>query len=238
MKIACKSDIGRVREADEDSILVFRADTIYSSKKNEVALLVLADGLGGHNAGEIASYLGTKTVAEFFSSILISKDRSNYEILLKSAITEANNAILDYAIENPECSGMGTTIVAAINEGYNLHVGNVGDSRLYIVKREGIKQATVDHTLADGTLYRAVGLFPRIEVDTFEIKLAEGDIILVCCDGLTDVVEEKDILDIVLNNNPANACNKLIDLANEGGGPDNISVIVARVQNTGRQNFY
>ncbi len=233
IEIAYKSDTGKIRDLDEDSIAVVRIGTLYSSKKNESVLLTLADGLGGHNAGEIASYIGTKTVAEFVvSRVLTSKDIANYGILLKSAISEANNAIFNYAIENPECYGMGTTIVAAILgvENKNLDVGNVGDSRLYIIGREGIEQITVDHKLTGGTLARAVGISQSIEVDTFETKLIGGDIILICCDGLTDVVEENVIMNTVLRNNTADACNKLIELANEAGGPDNISVIIAKVQ--------
>lgn len=229
MEIAYKSDIGRVRDLDEDSIAVVRIDTMYSSKRNDNILFVLADGLGGHNAGEVASYIGTRTVAEYISGFLVSRDKADYGILLKSAISEANNTILNYTIKNPECYGMGTTLVAAITEGENLHIGNVGDSRLYIINKGGIRQITVDHTLSDGRLTRAVGCFPDLEVDTFETKLIGGDIILVCCDGLTDVVEEKYIKDIVLKNNSTDACNKLIELANEMGGPDNISVIIARV---------
>lgn len=229
IEIAYKSDIGRIRDLDEDSIAVVRIDTLYSSKKNVAVLLVLADGLGGHNAGEVASYIGTRTVAEFIYRILISKNEVNYTNLLKSAISEANSSILNYAIENPECYGMGTTLIATITEGENLHIGNVGDSRLYIINKEGIRQITVDHTLSDGRLTRAVGCFPSVEVDTFETKLTEKDIILICCDGLTDVVEEKYIKDIVLKNNSTDACNKLIELANEMGGPDNISVIIAKV---------
>ncbi len=272
--IAYKSDIGRVRDLDEDSIAVVRLGTSYSSERTEISLLILADGLGGYNAGETASYLGVKTVAEFVLGGLLSKNKKNflkeifvpeklqssfwaqfaeskfgpnkkpivsdsgkknlgngnYGNLLKSAILEANNEILDYATENPECSGMGTTVVAAILENGNLYVGNVGDGRLYIVSKDEIRQITVDHTLADGTLTRAVGISPSIEIDTFEIKLVEGDIILVCCDGLTDVVEESRIMEIILDNNTNDACNKLIELANERRGPDNISVIIAKME--------
>lgn len=230
-EIAYNSDTGKIRDLDEDSIAVVRIGTLYSSKKNDSVLLILADGLGGHNAGEIASYIGTKTVAEFIvSRVLTSKDIADYGILLKSAISEANNAIFKYAIENPECYGMGTTIVAAIIDWGNLYVGNVGDSRLYIIGRDGVEQITVDHKLTGGTLARAVGISQSIEVDTFETKLIGGDIILICCDGLTDVVEENVIMNTVLRNNTADACNKLIELANEAGGPDNISVIIAKVQ--------
>lgn len=230
-EIAYNSDTGKIRDLDEDSIAVVRIGTLYSSKKNDSVLLILADGLGGHNAGEIASYIGTKTVAEFIvSRALTSKDIADYGILLKSAISEANNAIFKYAIENPECYGMGTTIVAAIIDWGNLYVGNVGDSRLYIINKKDIRQITVDHILSNGTLARAVGISQGIEVDTFETRLIGGDIILICCDGLTDVVEENVIMNTVLRNNTIDACNKLIELANEAGGPDNISVIIAKVQ--------
>jgi protein phosphatase len=230
IEIAYGSDIGRVRDLDEDSIAVVRIDTLYSSRKKEYVLLVLADGLGGHNAGEIASSLGIKTVAEFISKVLVSVNNGNYSELLKSAISEANNAIFNYAIENPECHGMGTTIVAAIIDRDNLHAGNVGDSRLYIINKKDIRQITVDHTLSNGTLSRAVGVSPSIEADTFETKIIGGDTILICCDGLTDVVEGNVVMNTVLRNNAADACNKLIELANEAGGPDNISVIIAKMQ--------
>ncbi|RLI91447.1 MAG: serine/threonine-protein phosphatase [Candidatus Altiarchaeales archaeon] len=229
MKIACKSDIGRVRDKDEDSIIVLRIGSIHESRESWKLILILGDGMGGPPAGEVASYLGTRILAKFLMTELLSAIKEiNYSSALESGIKKANKEIFDYAMRNPQYRGMGTTLVAAILDNEKLYVGNVGDSRLYIINEEEIKQITEDHT-AGAVLTRVVGCFPDVEVDLTELTLKKEDIILMCCDGLTDMVEDNEIQRIVLESKTVeDACNNLVHLANEMGGMDNISLILVK----------
>ena len=229
MKIACKSDIGRVRDKDEDSIIVLRIGSIHESRESWKLILILGDGMGGPPAGEVASYLGTRILAKFLMTELLSAIKEiNYSSALESGIKKANKEIFDYAMRTPQYRGMGTTLVAAILDNEKLYVGNVGDSRLYIINEEEIKQITEDHT-AGAVLTRVVGCFPDVEVDLTELTLKKEDIILMCCDGLTDMVEDNEIQRIVLESKTVeDACNNLVHLANEMGGMDNISLILVK----------
>lgn len=229
MKIACKSDIGRVRDKDEDSIIVLRIGSIHESRESWKLILILGDGMGGPPAGEVASYLGTRILAKFLMTELLSAIKEiNYSSALESGIKKANKEIFDYAMRTPQYRGMGTTLVAAILDNEKLYVGNVGDSRLYIINEEGIEQITEDHT-AGAVLTRVVGCFPDVEVDLTELTLKKDDIILMCCDGLTDMVEDNEIQRIVLESKTVeDACNNLVHLANEMGGMDNISLILVK----------
>lgn len=248
MKIAYKSDIGKVRDLDEDSILVIRIDSVYSSLQQERALFILADGMGGHNAGEVASSLAVRKTAEYLFPVLISSGDFDWHLALRSGIEESNISILDYSTKNPEFGGMGTTIVVAILIDRKLYVGNIGDSRLYLINknRKKIKQITKDHSLVQklvdsgqikkedakfhpqkNIITMALGCFPEVDVDTFELDLEKEDIILLCCDGLTDVVDDDEINNIVLiNEDVKKACDELVRAANDKGGHDNISVIL------------
>ncbi len=230
MKIAYKSDIGRVRDRDEDSIVILKTSTVYDSREYSKLLLVLGDGMGGSPCGEIASCLGTKILAEYLTVELLSPmEGIDYLKSLEYGIKQVKNEILEYAIRNPECAGMGTTIVAAILENEMLYAGNVGDSKLYIINEKEIRQITEDHRSGGGSITRAIGRFQDVEVDLFKSKLCRDDILLVCCDGLTDMVGEKEIHDTVLGSeNLDDACNNLIKMANENGGIDNISVILVK----------
>ena len=229
MKIACKSDIGRVRDKDEDSIIVLRIGSIHESRESWKLILILGDGMGGPPAGEVASYLGTRILAKFLMTELLSAIKEiNYSSALESGIKKANKEIFDYAMRTPQYRGMGTTLVAAILDNEKLYVGNVGDSRLYIINEEEIKQITEDHTTG-AVLTRVVGCFPDVEVDLTELTLKKEDIILMCCDGLTDMVEDNEIQRIVLESKTVeDACNNLVHLANEMGGMDNISLILVK----------
>jgi len=229
MKIAYKSDIGKIRDTDEDSIIVLRIGSIYESKESKKLLLILGDGMGGPPCGEVASYLGTRILAEFLMTELLSAIKEiNYSSALESGIKKANSEILEYAMRNSQCSGMGTTLVTAILDNEKLYVGNVGDSRLYIINEKEIKQITEDHRI-EGALTRVVGCFPDVEIDLFELNLCKGDITLMCCDGLTDMVSDAEIQRMVLESKTLkDACNNLIHSANEKGGRDNISLILVK----------
>jgi serine/threonine protein phosphatase PrpC len=251
VKIGYQSDVGKQRKLDEDSIIIVRTDAVYESEKIQRALLVLADGMGGHNAGEIASFLAAKRVAEEMTRVILKKQQisdEKIEILLRESIRQANREICDYAERNPQHKGMGATLTAAIILGINVHIGHIGDSRAYIFNKREIKQITKDHSLVQEMLdsgkiteeearihpqkniiTRSVGLREDVAVDTFKECIFEEDFLLICCDGLTDVVSDEEIHAVVMHNDdPQKMCDILVQKANDKGGPDNISVIIAK----------
>lgn len=250
--IGFASDIGLVRSTDEDSIVIMNLMTAFEGKKRRKVILILGDGMGGHNKGEVASKIGTQRVATELQQSLTDADmnKEKYNDLLRNVFFKANSELLDYGEMHPEALGMGTTIsVAVIDESRGLYVGSVGDSRVYIISRDnGAIQLTKDHTFVQelvdsgkitkeearhhpkkSVLNQAVGTFAEIKVDTFSQSLSDNDYVLVCCDGLINHISDTDIARIVLDNsaNPQEACDKLVARANKEGGTDNISVIVA-----------
>lgn len=253
MKIGYKSDIGKKREVDEDSIVIVMSDAVYESKKVQAALLVLADGMGGHNAGEVAGCLAAKRVAEEMIKVMLEKNQRELShrrisMLFQESINQANREIAEYVKKNPQYKGMGTTVTAGLVQGNNVYIGHVGDSRAYIINKRGIKQITKDHSLVQemvdnkkitkekarvhpqkNVITRAVGIHEDVEVDTFREYVDKGDFLLICCDGLTDMVTDEEIHTVIIqNDNPQTICDILVEKANEKGGFDNISVIVAK----------
>ena len=205
-------------------------------------LFVVADGMGGHNAGEYASRFTVDKMVE-----VISQNRQQEPVAaMKEALTEANSQMLEEAGADPSKSGMGTTIVAATVIGDLLHVANIGDSRLYVIDHEAIRQITRDHSLVEemvrlgemdkaaakvhpdkNIITRAIGVTRELAVDFFEVELRPGDMILLCSDGLTNMVEDEEIKEIVLEQkNIVEKAEKLINTANENGGKDNITVVL------------
>jgi serine/threonine protein phosphatase PrpC len=250
--IGFASDIGLTRPTDEDSILIMDLMTAFEGKKRRKVILILADGMGGHSKGEVASKIGTRTIATELQQFLGDTDMNErkYYDLLTNAFLMANSRILHYTENHPEAEGMGTTIsVAVMDEGQELYIGNVGDSRVYIINREeGAIQLTKDDTFVQelidkgkitkeearrhpkrNVLNQAVGSVADIVVDTSSLRLDNKDYVLLCCDGLINHISDDEMADIVLNNNasPQEACDRLIALANKRGGKDNISVIIA-----------
>ncbi len=205
-------------------------------------LFVVADGMGGHNAGEYASRFTVDKMVE-----VISQNRQQEPVAaMKEALTEANSQLLEEAGADPSKSGMGTTVVAATVIGDLLHVANIGDSRLYVIDHEAIRQITRDHSLVEemvrlgemdkaaakvhpdkNIITRAIGVTRELAVDFFEVELRPGDMILLCSDGLTNMVEDEEIKEIVLEQkNIVEKAEKLINTANENGGKDNITVVL------------
>lgn len=244
-RIGFLSDVGKKRQIDEDSILAIECLSAFESKETRKFLLVLADGMGGHAKGELASKIAVTTVAE--KMIVNTITNNNYASEIKQSILEANAKIVQYATENSNAEGMGSTIVCAVVDNNEVHLGNVGDSRAYVISEEEIRQVTKDHShvqeLIDrgeitpeeatshpkkNVITRALGIYPEIEVDTMKLTKADDEILLLCCDGLIIHVNDEEIKDIVTSENPQEACKKLVDLANERGGKDNISVIILR----------
>lgn len=251
MELGFKSDVGKKRPIDEDSIATIHFNSICNSIQSGFDLLIVADGMGGHNAGEFASSMAIKVVTEnIFNNILhdsrIPDDELYYRKLLEISILKANRLIYQDSINNKERKGMGTTIVAALIINDILYVGNVGDSRAYILSNGKITQLTKDHSevqnLVDqgeitkkearnhpkkNIVTRIVGYYSSVKVDTFRYDLPNKNKILLCCDGLSDLVLEEEMKEIVSNSkNLQGACDTLVERANEYGGKDNISVIL------------
>ena len=230
---AAATDVGRMRKNNEDSYL--------SSKP----VAAVADGMGGHSAGEVASAIAIEELAAL-------RDRGPWENEtaatddLKQAILRANRRIREMAASDRKLNGMGTTLVALLEDGDMVHVANVGDSRGYLLRQGELSQVTVDHSLVqelvdDGRLSpedaerhpqrsvitRALGIDPEVEFDLFTYKLQVGDRLLLCSDGLSDVVEPAQIRKVLLKVPSAQrAARELVSVANANGGPDNITVIV------------
>lgn len=230
------TDIGRKRKLNED--FVYSRENTIGNLPN---VFIVADGMGGHKAGEYASKVTVETMVKEIEN---SFEKNPVRIFGK-AITAANNRIRKKATEDPEYDGMGTTVVVATCMGRYLQVANVGDSRLYVVNSE-IKQITEDHSLVEemvraGVLgkeeaknrkdkhiiTRAVGAVDSVEPDYFTVELEEGDVVLMCSDGLTNMLEDEQIRMILDGSgDSAKKAQELVDAANENGGNDNISVII------------
>jgi PPM family protein phosphatase len=243
-----QTDTGRVREHNEDTI----------ATDADVGLLVLADGMGGYNAGEVASGIAVKTITNLVREGLAREDLdsvdrntglSRVSIVLRDAITRANKIIYQTARSQAECEGMGTTVVAALFYDNRISIAHVGDSRLYRQRGSQIAQVTMDHSLlqelVDRGFYspeeaqraanknyvtRALGVEPQVEVEVQEHPVDKGDVYILCSDGLSDMVEDEDIR-LTISTFGANldtVAKQLIQLANENGGRDNVSVVLAQ----------
>lgn len=230
------TDIGQKRQLNQD--FIYLSENPVGNLPN---VFIVADGMGGHNAGDYASRLAVETVVE---EIVSSFEKDPVKIL-NNAIGCANQQLRKRARENRALSGMGTTIVAATCLGRYLEVANVGDSRLYVISDE-IRQITQDHSLVEemvrmggldketarnhpdkNIITRAVGARRDVEVDFFNVELQTGDMVLLCSDGLTNMVEDETICRILKGaGNLEDRVEELMRTANQNGGKDNISVIV------------
>jgi len=249
IRAAQLTDVGRVREHNEDAI----------GTNLDTGLLVLADGMGGYNAGEVASGIAVRTVLEFVGEACQREDRGALDpesrmmrqsIVLRDAVARANKIIHQTARSQPQCEGMGTTIVALLFYDNRVSIAHVGDSRIYRLRRGRFEQLTMDHSLlqelVDRGYYsqeeaarstnrnyvtRALGVEPGVQVEVQEDHALPGDIYLMCSDGLPDMVEDEDIhLTIsTFNANLEIVGQQLIQLSNDHGGKDNVSVILAQV---------
>lgn len=231
------TDIGKKRKVNQDYV--------YTSEQpvgNLPNLFVVADGMGGHNAGDYASKVTVETMVQE----AVSCFEKNPIMIMAKAIEAANEVIYQKAHESTEFEGMGTTVVAAVFIGGYLQVANVGDSRLYIINEKEIRQITRDHSLVEemvrmggiprtearnhpdkNIITRAVGVNEAVEADFFTVELSEGDTVLMCTDGLTNMLEDEEIrMTISEGRDIVEKAQKLVKTANENGGRDNISVII------------
>ena len=249
LNVANRSHPGMVRAHNEDAIFVDGA-----------GLMVLADGMGGYNAGEVASGIAVNVIKEGLLPELVSgRDLSKVDVhtglthaalLLQQQIAAANKGIYEAAQNRPECAGMGTTVVAAVFHGNRVSIAHIGDSRCYRLRGERFEQLTRDHSLLQeqidsgqitpdqakfslnkNLVTRALGIEAIVPADISEYRVEENDIYLLCSDGLTDMVDPDVVHGIVDDQRGAldGAATQLIDLANQNGGRDNISVVLARV---------
>lgn len=248
---AAVTDVGRQRKHNEDNVLV----------KSELGLFVVADGMGGHNAGNIASALATKSLDNFFEATRngnlpgpVPADEQGLDPEARrvvAAIRKANHDVFVISNTYSQHQGMGSTVVAAYvsRETEQIHVGHVGDSRCYRIRRGTIEQLTKDHSLINDALAlkpdlsqdelarlpkniitRALGMKDAVKVDIRSERIEPGDAFLLCSDGLSGMLSEQQMLDVFeMTDDPREACETLIALANEAGGTDNISALIIRM---------
>lgn len=242
MFVGAASDIGIVRVANQDSMFI--------SNDPSLRLFIIADGMGGHKAGELASRMAVESIAAYFGRI---KHTLTSEVKAQRAVIEsisiANEAIFNRSNQDPECSGMGTTVTMAFAFKNKVILGHVGDSRAYILRDGGIAQLTDDHSLVNqlirggkitrqeavnhpqrNVITRAVGTSEDIEVDTIILKPSKNDVLILCSDGLTNMVGDIELLSIFADRDDLQkACYMAIELAKNNGGTDNITVIAIRI---------
>jgi protein phosphatase len=239
------SDVGRVRKNNEDSYL-YKTFSIKGNGTPDAFLMVVADGMGGHAAGEVAS---AKVIEELDSNI-DEASLENLPDILKQIIEDANQKIFTISAENSKLAGMGTTCTAIIYCNDQVHLAHVGDSRAYLIRDKEISCLSKDHTVVQelleaGTiteekartsperniLLRAVGTSEQLEVDLYSpISTSGGDIFLLCSDGLTEYITQQEIKDTIVAYPIDRVCDELIRIANDRGGADNITVQLAMLK--------
>ncbi len=228
------TDVGRVRQGNEDALLV------------SSSVFAVADGMGGHLAGEVASATALEPIRTLDGKVFA--EPAEAVAALRDAVVAANARVAQLADSNPSYRGMGTTLTAALVEGKRLHVAHVGDSRAYLLREGQFSQLTDDHTLVQhlidegqitreeaashpqrSVITRAIGVAPEVDVDSMSLDLQAGDQFLLCSDGLTGVVADAAIAEVLRDEEDADtAVRALIERANDAGGPDNITVLLLR----------
>ncbi|MFW5649061.1 MAG: Stp1/IreP family PP2C-type Ser/Thr phosphatase [Candidatus Alkaliphilus sp. MAG34] len=240
MNVGAISHIGRVRDINEDSYCVLERD---------YDLLIVADGLGGHSAGEIASFLAVDNIGNhIIKYISVNMEEQLIKGIIYEAFNRANERIYAYSKENLFCDGMGTTATLALKINSTLYIGHVGDSRAYIIRKDNIQQITSDHSLVaelvrsgniteieavkypwKNIVTRALGINKNIKVDIFTTSFLPTDILVLCTDGLSNFVDKHEIKKVALETKDSNSvCERLVSMANKRGGYDNITVLVAK----------
>lgn len=236
MKTFSLTDVGRARESNQD--YVYTSENAVGDLPN---LFIVADGMGGHNAGDFASKHAVEQIVDYIER----SPMTNPVDLIRGALNKANKSLMDMSKRDETMNGMGTTAVIATISEDQLLVANVGDSRLYLV-RDDITQITKDHSLVQemvrmgemdaseavhhpdkNIITRAVGAFDELNIDFFEQQLEPGDMILMCSDGLTNMVDDTNISQIMrTGRDVVEKVQRLVEAANRGGGKDNITVAI------------
>ena len=239
MKVFAKSDIGRKRSMNQDSFSVFE------DEESKLNLYILADGMGGYKGGEIASKVAVTAIEKYIKE-KFNSNMKKHQILkiIEDAIEFANNAIYEESEVDEELQDMGTTVEVCLILDNKVYIGHIGDSRIYRIRDNTIERITTDHSyveklVRDGEITReeaythpkknllikALGTEKKAEPDLLNIDIKQDDILLICSDGLTNMIRENQILKIIKENEEL-AENNLIEKANEAGGLDNITVII------------
>lgn len=238
MVFFAKTDKGRKRRMNQD--YVFATDQAIGSLPN---LFLLADGMGGHKAGDYASRFAVEELKSYIAEG--SNERPSIQ-LIQDAITDVNERLYKLSSEDENLNGMGTTLVTAFIDGNNLTVSNIGDSRAYLIHGNSIRQITRDHSYVEemirrgfmrrgskdyldsrNIITRAVGIEKKVAADFFEIELSDGDYLLMCSDGLTNMVDNESIRNIIRERSSVQEkVQALIDMANINGGKDNIGIVL------------
>jgi serine/threonine protein phosphatase PrpC len=246
------TDVGQTRQLNEDSLLTVEIGRVRRSISEPLGLYVVCDGMGGHAAGDVASglvvqTLARKALAEVMSDGVAESATPNWEAWLKNALQEANQTVFGH--RRVSGTDMGTTCVAALVHGDTATIAHAGDSRCYLINKQEIRQITSDHSLVQrlvqmkqlapeearthpqrNVIYKNLGDKPTVEPDMISQRLAAGDRLLLCSDGLSGMVEDDEIHEIVLSAySPQEACRQLVRAANLAGGEDNISVIIVQM---------
>lgn len=241
LQIFSKIDIGKTRKSNQDAYYTVKLS-------DESAIVLVCDGMGGANAGNVASETAIKLIADYIlKSYRPNMSVNDIEKIICNAISSANIELYDMSRSNPELNGMGTTLVAAHIKNNLAFICNVGDSRAYIID-DDITQITRDHSVVQSliesgkltieearvhprknVITKALGAEENIIPDCFEQRLGSGNYLLFCTDGLTNYVEPSEILKIIKNNDAETISEILVDLANSNGGGDNITVVLVAV---------
>ena len=237
------TDPGNVRAQNQDAFHMERLD-------KHTVLCVVCDGMGGAKSGNVASSLAVDVfVQEVKQTWTADMDKDQLDRMLHSAVKLANFTVFDQSKQFEEFSGMGTTLVAVLIHGKDATIVNVGDSRAYSIDREGISQLTVDHSVVQmmvargevsperaktypgkNLITRAIGTEPMVMCDIFHHKLERGNYILLCSDGLSNIIDEQEILfEVVYGEQKAQCCQRLLDIAKKRGAPDNVTSVLIQI---------
>ena len=257
VRVGRLTDVGQARQLNEDSLLTLEAGQVHRSVSRPIGLYVVADGAGGHAAGDVASGIAVRAIARqaieglFPQHVDESPPSVDVAAWLRNAIQRANEAV--HRQRALTLTDMGTVLVMAVILDGEAHIAHVGDSRAYLINDARITQLTVDHSLVQrlietgqikpeearthqnrNVIYKMIGDRPKIDPDVQRVALAAGDRLLLCSDGLSGYVDDADIHHIVTSStSPQDACQRLIDAANQAGGPDNITAVLAQIDALG-----
>ena len=241
MQIVGKTDVGTIRESNQDAFF-------YDTLSEKAFFAIVCDGMGGANAGNVASDTAVRTISEYLKrSFREGMNSMQIENIIRSAIITANSTVFQMAQKDESLSGMGTTVVLLFVDGNTGYVFHIGDSRLYIYTSECLNQITIDHSIVQNMIdsgkitpdeaknhpskniiTRALGVNEEVNADMDIITLSENDIVLLCSDGLTNYVSEEEIANILGSFDDTVAL-RLIDKANLGGGGDNITAVAVKI---------